>query len=99
MCLLVWKMFPHPVGVFCTHLEPPKSHIRKNICVPKIIYLLYCCPTDPWVLPSGEISALEGEIKASNSDMADLLKFRNEEEADFKQALKDDSDAALAVKT
>ena len=27
MCLLVWKWFPHPMGVVCTHLEPPKSHI------------------------------------------------------------------------
>ena len=42
MFLLVGKMFPHPVGVFCTHLEPPNSHIRKKICVPKFIYLLYC---------------------------------------------------------
>ena len=39
MFLLVGKMFPHPMGVFCTHLEPPKSHIRKNIFVPKFIYL------------------------------------------------------------
>ena len=27
---LVWKMFLHPVGVFCTHLEAPSSHIIKN---------------------------------------------------------------------
>ena len=35
MFLLVGKMFPHPVGVFCIHLEPPKSHIRKQKWVPK----------------------------------------------------------------
>ena len=23
-------MFPHPVGVFCTHLEPPNGHFSKN---------------------------------------------------------------------
>ena len=38
---LAGKSFPHPVGVFCTHLEPPKSHIRKKKIVPKLIYLLY----------------------------------------------------------
>jgi len=42
----------------------------------------------------GEISALEGEIKDSNKDMAELLKFRNKDEATFKQSLKDDADAA-----
>ena len=33
MCLLVWKWFPHLVGVCCTHLEPPNSHIiQKSVC-------------------------------------------------------------------
>merc|ERR1719172_585915 len=41
-----------------------------------------------------EIDALKNGIKATKKDMADLLKLRNKEEADFKQALKDDTDAA-----
>ena len=27
---LVWKLFPHPVGVFCTLLEPPNCHIMQK---------------------------------------------------------------------
>ena len=27
---LVGELFPHPVGVFCTHLEPPNGHFSKN---------------------------------------------------------------------
>ena len=27
---LVWKLLGHLVGVFCTRLEPPNSHIAKN---------------------------------------------------------------------
>jgi len=42
----------------------------------------------------GEIKALEKEIAATKADQAELLKFRNKEEVDFKQALKDDADAA-----
>jgi len=42
---------------------------------------------------NGEIAKLKLEITATEGDMADLLKFRNGEEADFKQALKDDTDA------
>merc|ERR1719230_1107849 len=41
-----------------------------------------------------EIDGLKNEIKATKKDMAELLKLRNKEEADFKQALKDDMDAA-----
>lgn len=41
----------------------------------------------------GEIDALELEIKSTKKDMAQLLEFRNEEVGDFRQALKDDSDA------
>merc|ERR550537_1185666 len=41
-----------------------------------------------------EIDGLKKEIKATEKDMAELLKFRNKEEAEFKQALKDDMDAA-----
>jgi len=43
---------------------------------------------------AGEIAALEDDIKDTNKEMADLLNFRNKEEAAFKQALKDDMDAA-----
>jgi len=46
----------------------------------------------------GEISTLEGEIKATKGDMAELLKFRNKDVKDFRQALKDDSDAAALLK-
>ena len=28
---LVWKMFPHPVRVFCTPLEPPNSHMEQFV--------------------------------------------------------------------
>merc|ERR1719261_1460887 len=45
-----------------------------------------------------EIKVIEGDIAATENDMADLLKFRNKEEADFKQALKDDMDAADLLK-
>jgi len=27
----VGKLFPHPVGVFCTILEPPQCHIMQTI--------------------------------------------------------------------
>jgi predicted nucleic acid-binding Zn-ribbon protein len=40
-----------------------------------------------------EISALEKEIEATEKDMKELLDFRNEEVADFRQAMKDDTDA------
>merc|ERR1740130_844910 len=46
----------------------------------------------------GEISALEGDIKATEGDMAELLKFRNKEEGEFRQATKDDTDAAGLLK-
>merc|ERR1719487_579368 len=45
-----------------------------------------------------EIGNLEKEIDATKKDMEQLLKFRNKEEADFRQALKDDSDAAALLK-
>merc|ERR1719456_1496108 len=45
-----------------------------------------------------EIGALEKEIDATKKDMKDLLVFRNKEEADFIQALKDDTDAAALLK-
>jgi len=41
-----------------------------------------------------EIDQLKKEIKDAEDDQAELLDFRNKEEADFKQALKDDMDAA-----
>merc|ERR1740130_2561614 len=47
---------------------------------------------------TADIKEIEGEIAATKSDMAELLKFRNQEEADFKQALKDDSDAVGLLK-
>jgi len=46
----------------------------------------------------GEISALETDIKATQKDMAELLKFRNKEEGEFRQATKDDTDAAGLLK-
>merc|ERR1719199_176480 len=45
-----------------------------------------------------EISALEKEIAATKKDMKELLDFRNKEEANFRQALKDDADAAALLK-
>ncbi len=30
MCFLVWKLFPHPVGVFCELLEAPNCHTQQN---------------------------------------------------------------------
>ena len=35
---LAGKSSLHPVGVFCTHLEPPKSHICKKFVVLQFIY-------------------------------------------------------------
>lgn len=46
----------------------------------------------------GEISKLETDIKGTEKSMADILKFRNEEEAQFKQALKDDTDGVALLK-
>jgi len=46
----------------------------------------------------GDIKALEGEISATEGDMAELLKFRNKEESEFRQALKDDTDAAALLR-
>jgi len=46
----------------------------------------------------GEISALEADIKATKADMAELLKFRNKEEGEFRQATKDDTDAVGLLK-
>merc|ERR1719440_2495322 len=46
----------------------------------------------------GEVDALEKEIAATKKDQKELLDFRNKEEADFRQALKDDSDAAALLK-
>jgi hypothetical protein len=45
-----------------------------------------------------EIGALEKEIAASKKDQKELLDFRNNEEADFRQALKDDTDAVALLK-
>merc|ERR1719162_2689350 len=47
---------------------------------------------------TADIKVLEGDIAATENDMAELLKFRNKEEVDFKQALKDDSDAVGLLK-
>jgi len=41
----------------------------------------------------GEIEELKKEIEATKKDMGELLDMRNKEVADFRQALKDDSDA------
>jgi predicted nucleic acid-binding Zn-ribbon protein len=46
----------------------------------------------------GQISALKTEISATNSDMKDMLDLRNKESTAFKNALKDDTDAAALLK-
>jgi len=45
-----------------------------------------------------EIGQLEIDIKATQSTQADMLKFRNKEEGNFKQALKDDTDAVGLIR-
>merc|ERR1719194_167908 len=45
-----------------------------------------------------EIGGLEKEIAATQKDQKELLDFRNKEEADFRQALKDDTDAVALLK-
>jgi len=44
-----------------------------------------------------QIDALEASIKKTNEEMAELLKMRNQEVKEFKQALKDDADAANLI--
>jgi len=46
----------------------------------------------------GEIDSLDKEIAATKKDQKELLDFRNKEEADFRQALKDDTDAAALLR-
>merc|ERR1719221_1451434 len=45
-----------------------------------------------------EIAKLEDDINGTKDDMAELLDFRNKEVAEFRQALKDDSDAIVLLK-
>lgn len=45
-----------------------------------------------------EISKLENDIKDTEKTQADMLKFRNTEESEFKQALKDDTDAVGLIR-
>jgi hypothetical protein len=45
-----------------------------------------------------ETSVLEADMNATKADMAELLDFRNKEVAEFRQALKDDSDAIVLLK-
>merc|ERR1719240_703249 len=45
----------------------------------------------------GEIKNLEADIAGTEKSLADLLKFRNTEEKQFKQALKDDTDAVALL--
>lgn len=42
---------------------------------------------------TGDIEALDGEIAKTKSDMDELLSLRNEDVAEFRKALKDDTDA------
>ena len=37
---LVWKSCPHPVGVFCTLLEPSNCHIMKKNSPEKSIFFI-----------------------------------------------------------
>merc|ERR1719247_270480 len=46
----------------------------------------------------GEISALKQEISATKGDMKEMLDLRNKESTAFKNALKDDTDAAALLK-
>merc|ERR1719199_2066005 len=46
----------------------------------------------------GEISALKEEISATKGDMKEMLDLRNKESTAFKNALKDDTDAAALLK-
>ena len=52
---LVGKWFPHHVGVFCTLLDPPKSHMGQKSKLEEIIELLSnsICPTYPLYIPKG----------------------------------------------
>jgi len=45
-----------------------------------------------------EISKLETDIKETEKTQADMLKFRNTENGEFKQALKDDTDAVGLIR-
>jgi len=45
-----------------------------------------------------EIGSLETDIQGTEKNQKDLLDMRNEESADFKQALKDDADAIVLLK-
>merc|ERR1712139_149356 len=45
-----------------------------------------------------DINLLEKDISMTKKDLAEILKFRNKEEAEFRQALKDDADAAALLK-
>ena len=42
--LLVWKLLGCLVGVLCTRLEVPNSHIVKNMCLTIIINNFIFCP-------------------------------------------------------
>merc|ERR1719198_341943 len=46
----------------------------------------------------GEIAKLENDIDSTKKDQEELLKFRNKEVKDFRQALKDDTDAIALMK-
>merc|ERR1712039_90706 len=45
-----------------------------------------------------EITAVKGDINKTKKDKEELLEFRNKEEAEFKQALKDDTDAVALIR-
>jgi hypothetical protein len=45
-----------------------------------------------------EINNIKADIKSTQGTQADLLKFRNKESDEFKQALKDDTDAVALLK-
>ncbi len=38
---VVGKMIPHPVGVFCTHLEAPKCHIEQKSNLGRIFFEIF----------------------------------------------------------
>ena len=54
---LVWKLFPDPVGVFCTLLEAPNCHIAQNPIFDDFRYFPYIFPIHPLKgLPIGPLA-------------------------------------------
>jgi len=50
MHFLVWKLFPHPVGIFCTLLEPPNCHIVQQTIF-QCLFIFLISPIHPFKGP------------------------------------------------